>query len=106
MKTDVTPSRLGPVRDDGMMYYDSALDVVGNTPLVRLRRVVDSARCLVLAKVGYVNPAGSVKDRPALAMIKEAEDQGRLKPGGTIVEATSGTTGTGLAMVAAIKGYR
>ena len=106
MKTDVVPSRLGPLRDDGMYYYDSALDVVGNTPLVRLRRVVEPARCLVLAKVEYVNPAGSVKDRPALAMIKDAEDRGLLKPGGTIVEATSGNTGTGLAMVAAIKGYR
>ena len=106
MKTDVFPSRLGPLREDGMHYYDSALDVVGNTPLVRLRRVVEPARCLVLAKVEYVNPAGSVKDRPALAMIKDAEDRGLLKPGGTIVEATSGNTGTGLAMVAAIKGYR
>jgi len=106
MKTDATPSRLGPLRDDGMRYYDSALDVVGSTPLVRLQRVTDGARCLVLAKVEYVNPAGSVKDRPALAMIADAESRGLLKPGGTIVEATSGNTGTGLAMVAAIKGYR
>ena len=106
MKMDVTPSRLGPERADGMRYYDSALDVVGDTPLVRLRRVTDGARCMVLAKVEYVNPAGSVKDRPALSMIRDAEERGLLKPGGTIVEATSGNTGTGLAMVAAIKGYR
>ena len=106
MKTDVTPSRLGPVRDDGMHYYDSALDVVGYTPLVRMNRVTDGARCIVLAKVEFVNPAGSVKDRPALSMIRDAEERGLLKPGGTIVEATSGNTGTGLAMVAAIKGYR
>ena len=106
MKTEPAPSRLGPMRDDGMRYYDSALDVVGGTPLVRLRRVVDGASCLVLAKVEYVNPAGSVKDRPALEMIRDAEERGLLKPGGTIVEATSGNTGTGLAMVAAIKGYR
>ena len=106
MKTEPAPSRLGPMRDDGMRYYDSALDVVGSTPLVRLRRVTDGASCLVLAKVEYVNPAGSVKDRPALEMIREAEERGQLKPGGTIVEATSGNTGTGLAMVAAIKGYR
>ena len=106
MKTEPAPSRLGPLRDDGMRYYDSALDVVGGTPLVRLRRVTDGAPCLVLAKVEYVNPAGSVKDRPALEMIRDAEERGLLKPGGTIVEATSGNTGTGLAMVAAIKGYR
>ncbi|HET9341608.1 MAG TPA: cystathionine beta-synthase [Candidatus Eremiobacteraceae bacterium] len=106
MKTEPAPSRLGPMRDDGMRYYDSALDVVGNTPLVKLRRVTDGASCLVLAKVEYVNPAGSVKDRPALEMVREAEERGQLKPGGTIVEATSGNTGTGLAMVAAIKGYR
>lgn len=106
MKTDVIPSRLGPRRDDGMHYYDSALDVVGYTPLVRLRRVMDGARCLVLAKVEFFNPAGSVKDRPALAMVHDAEERGLLRPGGTIVEATSGNTGTGLSMVSAIKGYR
>jgi cystathionine beta-synthase len=106
VKTEVKPeSRLGPLRDDGMHYYDSALDVVGSTPLVRLHRVVD-ARCLVLGKVEFFNPGGSVKDRPSLAMISDAETRGLLRPGGTIVEATSGNTGTGLAMVAAIKGYR
>jgi cystathionine beta-synthase len=87
-------------------YFESALDAVGRTPLVRLRRVVDGAPCLVLAKVEYVNPGGSVKDRPAVAMIVEAEERGLLRPGATIVEATSGNTGTGLAMAAAIRGYR
>jgi cystathionine beta-synthase len=87
-------------------YLESALDAVGNTPLVRLRRVVDDAACLVLAKVEYVNPGGSVKDRPAVAMIRDAEAAGLLGPGSTIVEATSGNTGTGLAMAAAIRGYR
>ncbi|HEV2908008.1 MAG TPA: cystathionine beta-synthase [Candidatus Eremiobacteraceae bacterium] len=106
MKTELKPeSRLGPLREDGMHYYDSALDVVGSTPLIRLHRVVD-ARCLVLGKVEFFNPGGSVKDRPSLAMISDAEKSGQLRPGGTIVEATSGNTGTGLAMVAAIKGYR
>ena len=87
-------------------YLESALDAVGKTPLVRLRRVVDDAACLVLAKVEYVNPGGSVKDRPAVAMIRDAEEAGVLGPGSTIVEATSGNTGTGLAMAAAIRGYR
>jgi cystathionine beta-synthase len=87
-------------------YLESALDAVGNTPLVRLRRVIDDAACLVLAKVEYVNPGGSVKDRPAVRMIRDAEEAGLLGPGSTIVEATSGNTGTGLAMAAAIRGYR
>ncbi|MDQ2817704.1 MAG: cystathionine beta-synthase [Candidatus Eremiobacteraeota bacterium] len=89
-----------------MQYYDSALDAIGGTPLVRLRRVMDTAACTVLAKIEYLNPGGSVKDRPALMMVKDAEERGLLKPGGTIVEATSGNTGTGLAMVAAIRNYR
>jgi cystathionine beta-synthase len=89
-----------------MQYFESALDAVGHTPLVRLRRVVDDAQCLVLAKVEYVNPGGSVKDRPAVAMLLEAEERGLIGPGATIVEATSGNTGTGLAMACAIRGYR
>lgn len=87
-------------------YYENALDAVGDTPLIRLNRVAAGARCLVLAKVEYVNPGGSVKDRPAVAMIEDAERAGILKPGATLVEATSGNTGTGLAMAAAIRGYR
>ena len=89
-----------------MTYYQNALDAVGHTPLVRLNRVIDGAPCLVLAKVEYVNPGGSVKDRPAVAMIEDAEARGVLKAGATIIEATSGNTGTGLAMAAAIRGYR
>ena len=85
---------------------DSVLDLVGGTPLVRLNRVVDARGATVLAKVESFNPAGSVKDRIALAMIEDAERRGVLRPGATIVEPTSGNTGIGLAMVAAAKGYR
>ncbi|MBV8721170.1 MAG: cystathionine beta-synthase [Candidatus Eremiobacteraeota bacterium] len=90
----------------GPSYCENALAAIGHTPLVKLNKVTDGAACLVLAKVEYVNPGGSVKDRPALAMLDAAERQGQLKPGGTIVEPTSGNTGTGLAMAAAIRGYR
>src|ERR1700722_13098707 len=90
----------------GMRYFQNVLEMVGNTPLVKLNRVTDDAKCLVLAKVEYVNPGGSVKDRPAVTMLREAEADGLLRPGATIVEATSGNTGVGLAMAAAIKGYR
>lgn len=106
IKVDVGTTPLGPVHEDGMHYYDSALDLIGRTPLVKLTRVMDGAACTVLAKVEFLNPGGSVKDRPVLTMIRDAEERGQLKAGGTIVEATSGNTGTGLAMVAAIKGYR
>jgi cysteine synthase A len=85
---------------------DSVLDLIGNTPLVRLHRVVAPDGAAVYAKFEAMNPAGSVKDRIALSMIEEAEREGRLKPGDTIVEPTSGNTGIGLAMVAAAKGYR
>ena len=93
-------------RTAGPIYSDNALAAIGNTPLVRLNKVTDGAECLVLAKVEYMNPGGSVKDRPAVAMLREAEAAGLLKPGGTIVEPTSGNTGSGLAMAAAINGYR
>jgi cystathionine beta-synthase len=86
-------------------YAESLLDLVGNTPLVRLTKTTDGARPLVLAKVEYFNPGGSVKDRIAVRMIEAAEASGELKPGGTIVEPTSGNTGVGLAMVAQQKGY-
>src|SRR6202161_4351006 len=89
-----------------MTYYQNALDAVGHTPLIKLNRVIDGATCLVLAKVEYVNPGGSAKERPAVAMIEDAEARGILGPGATIIEATSGNTGTGLAMAAAIRGYR
>jgi cystathionine beta-synthase len=106
MKLDIGSHTRGPLRADGMHYYDSALDIIGWTPLVRVNRVMDAAVCTVLAKVELQNPGGSVKDRPVLEMISDAEQRGHLRPGGTIVEATSGNTGTGLAMVSAIKGYR
>ena len=93
-------------RAAGLVYCENALKAIGHTPLVRLNKVVDGAPCLVLGKVEYVNPGGSVKDRPAVAMLDAAERQGLLKPGGTIVEPTSGNTGSGLAMAAAIRGYR
>ena len=85
---------------------DSALEVIGNTPLIRLRRVAGDASVCVLVKLEYLNPAGSIKDRIAVAMIDDAERRGLLKPGGTIIEPTSGNTGASLAMVAAIRGYR
>jgi cystathionine beta-synthase len=87
-------------------YKENALEAIGRTPLVRLKKVMGAATCLTLAKVEYLNPGGSVKDRPAKAMIEDAERSGRLGPGATIIEATSGNTGTGLAMAAAIRGYR
>jgi cystathionine beta-synthase len=97
-----------------MQVYESLVDLIGNTPLVRLRKVTrhlehgaeHGGAPTVLAKVEYVNPGGSVKDRIALAMVQDAEACGALRPGGTIVEPTSGNTGVGLAIVAAEKGYK
>lgn len=85
---------------------DTVLDLIGDTPLVRLNRVVQEGWAEVVCKVESLNPAGSVKDRIALSMVEAAEREGKLKPGDTIVEPTSGNTGIGLAMVAAVKGYR
>ena len=85
---------------------DSVLDLVGDTPLVRLNRVVPAGSATIYGKLESMNPGGSVKDRIALNMVEEAERSGRLKPGATIIEPTSGNTGIGLAMVAAVKGYR
>ena len=89
-----------------MRVYDSVVDLIGNTPLVRLHRVTDGIPATVLAKIEYLNPGGSVKDRIAVAMVDAAERDGLLKPGGTIVEPTSGNTGIGLALVAQQRGYR
>lgn len=89
-----------------MKYAQSVLDLVGNTPLVKLQRVVDDVKATVLVKVEYMNPGGSVKDRIAINMIDAAEKDGLLKPGGTIVEPTSGNTGVGLALVGALRGYK
>jgi cystathionine beta-synthase len=86
--------------------YDSILETIGHTPLVRLHSVSRGVKVDLLAKVEFFNPGGSVKDRIALGIIEEAEQSGRLRPGGTIVEATSGNTGAGLAIVAALKGYK
>src|SRR3954452_12140796 len=86
--------------------YDDVTKLVGNTPLVRLNRVTDGAGATVVAKLEFYNPANSVKDRIGVAMIDAAEAAGELKPGGTIVEATSGNTGIALAMVGAARGYR
>ncbi|KAB1659112.1 cysteine synthase A [Pseudoclavibacter sp. CFCC 11306] len=85
--------------------HDSILDTIGNTPLVRLHRLPGDSDAEVLAKVEFTNPAGSVKDRLAAAIVEAAERSGELKPGGTIVEGTSGNTGIGLAFVGAAKGY-
>jgi cystathionine beta-synthase len=87
-------------------FYDNVVELVGNTPLVRLGRVGADVPATVLAKIEYFNPGGSVKDRIALRMVEQAEGDGRIKPGGTIVEPTSGNTGVGLALVAQRKGYR
>jgi len=87
-------------------YCETILDAIGKTPLVRLRKVTEGFRGLILAKAEYLNPGGSVKDRIGLRIVEEAERSGRLRPGGTIVESTSGNTGMGLALVAAVKGYK
>ena len=84
----------------------NVLEAVGNTPLVKLNRVVGDLKADVFVKLEYLNPAGSMKDRIAINIVNAAEREGRLKPGGTIVEATSGNTGAGLAMVAAVRGYK
>ena len=86
--------------------YPTVLDLVGGTPLVRLQRVGADIGPTLLAKLEYMNPGGSVKDRIGIRMIEAAEREGKLGPGGTIVEPTSGNTGVGLAIAAAIKGYR
>ena len=89
-----------------MNFCESVLDLVGDTPLVRLNNIVEPGMATVLAKMETLNPTGSVKDRMAINMVKRAEEEGLLKPGGTLVESTSGNTGLGLAMTAAAKGYR
>lgn len=88
------------------MRYNNILEAIGHTPLIKLSRVVKNAAAPVYAKCDYLNPGGSVKDRIGIAMVEEAEDKGWLKPGGTLVEGTSGNTGMGLALVAAVKGYK
>lgn len=89
-----------------MKYASTVLDLIGNTPLVKLNHVTDGIKATVLVKLEYLNPGGSIKDRIALKMVERAEERGQLKPGGTIVEPTSGNTGVGLAMVGQLKGYK
>ncbi|HKI96886.1 MAG TPA: cystathionine beta-synthase [bacterium] len=88
------------------MLYANVLEAVGRTPLVRLNRIAQGVKPVLAAKLEFTNPGGSVKDRIALEMVEDAERRGLLKPGGTIIEGTSGNTGMGLAMVAAVKGYK
>jgi cystathionine beta-synthase len=87
-------------------YANSVVDLVGDTPLVKLNRVTEGVRATVLVKVEYFNPGGSAKDRIATRILDAAEASGELRPGGTIVEPTSGNTGVGLALVAQQRGYR
>ncbi len=89
-----------------MQIYDDVTELVGRTPLVRLNRITDGADATILAKLEFYNPANSVKDRIGVAMIDAAVESGQLKPGGTVVEATSGNTGIALAMVGAARGYK
>ena len=89
-----------------MQYYNNILETIGNTPLVKLNKITKDVDALVLAKIETFNPGNSVKDRMALKMIEDAEKQGKLKPGGTIIEGTSGNTGMGLALAATLKGYK
>src|SRR2546423_5698054 len=100
-KCDVLPSS-----GASMNYYDTVLGLIGHTPLVKLSRLNKGLKPLILAKMENLNPGFSVKDRIGISMIEAAEREGKLKPGGTIVEATSGNTGIGLAIVAAVKGYK
>lgn len=89
-----------------MAQFKNVSEIIGRTPLVKLNRIVDLEMADIYAKIEFSNPGGSVKDRICLSMIDEAEKKGRLKPGGTIVEATSGNTGIGLAMIGAARGYK
>jgi cystathionine beta-synthase len=87
------------------MWLNNVLETIGNTPLIRLNKVSKELPCTLLAKVDYFNPGNSIKDRMALKMVEVAEQEGKLKPGGTIIEGTSGNTGMGLALAACVKGY-
>jgi cysteine synthase A len=89
-----------------MIVYESTLEAIGHTPLIRLRRASEQTGCHIYGKAEFMNPGGSVKDRAALAIVKDAEERGLLRPGGVIVEGTAGNTGIGLALVANAKGYR
>ena len=89
-----------------MSFSKNILETIGNTPMVQLNSIVAEIPCQVLAKVESTNPGNSIKDRMAIRMIEDAEKSGALKPGGTIIEGTSGNTGMGLAIAAVVKGYK
>ncbi|HKI78836.1 MAG TPA: pyridoxal-phosphate dependent enzyme, partial [Ignavibacteriaceae bacterium] len=89
-----------------MIFKDSILDAIGNTPLIKLNKLNKGLKPQIFAKLESANPGGSVKDRIGLSMLEAAERDGQIKPGGTIIEATSGNTGIGLALAAAVKGYK
>jgi cystathionine beta-synthase len=105
MKPDANPAPAAPAAGAPHIHED-VLSTLGDTPLVRLNKITNGCRAAVLAKLEYFNPGGSVKDRIAVAIVEDAERKGLLRQGGTIVESTSGNTGLGLAMVAAVRGYR
>src|SRR5580693_4819336 len=90
----------------GSAWQEDLTAAIGETPLIRLRRASDATGCTILGKAEFMNPGGSVKDRAALAIIRDAEARGVLRPGGTIVEGTAGNTGIGLTMVGSARGYR
>src|SRR5262245_61651773 len=89
-----------------MQIRDGTIDAIGNTPLIKLKRASELTGCTILGKAEFMNPGGSVKDRPARQIIAEAEHRGEVRPGGLVVEATAGNTGIGLALVANARGYR
>ena len=88
------------------MWLNNILETIGNTPLIQINKICKDLPATVLAKVEYFNPGNSIKDRMALKMLEVAEQEGKIKPGGTIIEGTSGNTGVGLAMWAAVNGYK
>jgi len=88
------------------MYHNNVLELIGDTPLLKLNKVIGNTQATVLAKIEARNPGNSIKDRIGIKMIEDAEKKGILKPGGTIIEGTSGNTGMGLALAAIVKGYK
>jgi cystathionine beta-synthase len=104
MKTTLQPKR--PQTGKIHKPYNNILDLIGNTPILKLNKLTEGFQCTVLAKLEFLNPGGSIKDRIGISMIEAAETQGNIKPGYTIVEPTSGNTGLGLAMAAIAKGYK
>src|SRR5258708_30240697 len=100
------PKTRNPLYFCPMDIKNNILETIGHTPLIKLNKITKGLPCTVLAKVDYFNPGNSVKDRMALKMVEVAEKEGKLKPGGTIIECTSGNTGMGLAITACVKGYK